>query len=178
MIDALVSVPAARHVVVAGEMLELGPAGESLHDECGRFMALKGVKCLIGVRGLAEAMVRAAAAEGVDAVFVASPEEAGERIAAELREGDAVLMKASRGVRLERALEILKSRKDTSADAPLSLPWTLAGDHAIVVSVRRFIGRARTAGSPARAVVARAGAIEARRNIALLAFLRTGVPAF
>ena len=118
MIDALVSVPAARHVVVAGEMLELGPAGESLHDECGRFMALKGVKRLIGVRGLAEAMVRAAAAEGVDAVFVASPEEAGERIAAELREGDAVLMKASRGVRLERALEILKSRKDTSADAP------------------------------------------------------------
>ncbi len=118
MIDALVSVPAARHVVVAGEMLELGPSGEGLHDECGRFMALKGVKRLIGVRGLAEAMVRAAAAEGVDALFVASPEEAGERIAAELREGDAVLMKASRGVRLERALEILKSRKDTSADAP------------------------------------------------------------
>jgi UDP-N-acetylmuramoyl-tripeptide--D-alanyl-D-alanine ligase len=117
MIDALVSVPAARHVVVAGEMLELGPAGESLHGECGRFMALKGVKRLIGVRGLAEAMVSAATAEGVDAVFVATPEEAGERIAAELREGDAVLMKASRGVRLERALEILKSRKDALADA-------------------------------------------------------------
>ena len=81
MIDALLSVPAARHVVVAGEMLELGPAGESLHHECGRFMALKGVKRLIGVRGLAEAMVRAAAAEGVEAVFVATPEEAGERIA-------------------------------------------------------------------------------------------------
>jgi len=117
MIDALVSVPAGRHVVVAGEMLELGPAGESLHHECGRFMALKGVKRLIGVRGLAEAMVRAAAAEGVDAVFVATPEEAGERIASELRPGDAVLMKASRGVRLERALEILKSRKHASADA-------------------------------------------------------------
>ena len=117
MIDALVSVPAGRHVVVAGEMLELGPSGESLHHECGRFMALKGVQRLIGVRGLAEAMVRAAAAEGVDAVFVATPEEAGERIASELRPGDAVLMKASRGVRLERALEILKSRKHASADA-------------------------------------------------------------
>jgi UDP-N-acetylmuramoyl-tripeptide--D-alanyl-D-alanine ligase len=117
MIDALVSVPAERYVVVAGEMLELGPAGEELHRECGRFMALKGVKRLIGVRGLAEAMVRGAAGEGVDAVFVATPEEAGERIAAELRQGDAVLMKASRGVRLERALEILKLRKDASADA-------------------------------------------------------------
>jgi UDP-N-acetylmuramoyl-tripeptide--D-alanyl-D-alanine ligase len=116
MIDALLSVPAARHVVVAGEMLELGTAGESLHHECGRFMASKGVKRLIGVRGLAEAMVRAAAAEGVDAIFVATPEEAGERIAAELRQGDAVLMKASRGVRLERALEILQSRMDASAD--------------------------------------------------------------
>jgi UDP-N-acetylmuramoyl-tripeptide--D-alanyl-D-alanine ligase len=111
MIEALVSVPAGRHVVVAGEMLELGPAGESLHQECGRFMALKGVQRLIGVRGLAEVMVRAAAAEGVDAVFVATPEEAGERIASELRPGDVVLMKASRGVRLERALEILKSRR-------------------------------------------------------------------
>ncbi len=116
MIDALVSVAAARYVVVAGEMLELGAAGESLHQECGRFMALKGVKRLIGVRGLAEAMVQAAAAEGVDAVFVTTPEEAGERIAAELRPGDAVLMKASRGVRLERALEILKARQDALAD--------------------------------------------------------------
>jgi len=117
MIDALLSVPAARHVVVAGEMLELGPAAESLHDECGRFMALKGVKLLVGVRGVAEAMVRAAAAEGVEAIFVDTPEEAGERIAAELRPNDAILMKASRGVRLERALEILKSRKDASPDA-------------------------------------------------------------
>ena len=54
------------------------------------------------------------AAEGVEAIFVNTPEEAGERIAAELRPNDAVLMKASRGVRLERALEILKSRKDAS----------------------------------------------------------------
>ena len=41
-------------------------------------------------------------------------------------------MKASRGVRLERALEILKSRKDTSADAPAISAVDPAGDHAIV----------------------------------------------
>jgi UDP-N-acetylmuramoyl-tripeptide--D-alanyl-D-alanine ligase len=44
----------------------------------------------------------------LDARFVETPEQAGEMLARELREGDAVLMKASRGVRLERALEALR----------------------------------------------------------------------
>ena len=60
-------------------------------------------------------MVDAAGREGLEAVFVATPEEAGERIAAELRPGDAVLLKASRGVRLERALEVLKARSAAAA---------------------------------------------------------------
>jgi UDP-N-acetylmuramoyl-tripeptide--D-alanyl-D-alanine ligase len=47
---------------------------------------------------------------GVDAEFVNSPEEAGEWLARELKKEDAVLVKASRGVRLEKALEILKSK--------------------------------------------------------------------
>ncbi len=111
MVEALLSVPAARHIVVAGEMLELGAEGESLHRECGRFMAVKGVHRLIGVRGLTQAMVQAAAEAGASATFAATPEEAGEQLAAELLPGDAVLMKASRGVRLERGLEALKARK-------------------------------------------------------------------
>ena len=115
MVDALLAVPAARHLVVAGEMLELGGEGESMHRECGRYMALKGVNRLIGVRGLAAAMVEGAAAAGVSAVFVTTPEEAGEQLAAELRPQDAVLMKASRGVRLERGLEVLKVRRGTAA---------------------------------------------------------------
>jgi UDP-N-acetylmuramoyl-tripeptide--D-alanyl-D-alanine ligase len=115
MVEALLSVPASRHIVVAGEMLELGAEGENMHAECGRFMALKGVSRVIGVRGLAESMVQAAAAAGASAVFVATPEEAGERLAGELRPGDAVLMKASRGVRLERGLEVLKARQASAA---------------------------------------------------------------
>jgi UDP-N-acetylmuramoyl-tripeptide--D-alanyl-D-alanine ligase len=111
MVEALLSVPAARHIVVAGEMLELGGEGDAMHRECGRFMAAKGVHRLIGVRGLAEPMVEAAAQAGTSAAFFATPEEAGEQLAAELEPGDAVLMKASRGVRLERGLEVLKARK-------------------------------------------------------------------
>ena len=48
-------------------------------------------------------MVDAARTKGMKAVFAPTPEEAGERLADEIREGDAVLFKASRGVRLEKA---------------------------------------------------------------------------
>ena len=53
----------------------------------------------------AEAMVNEAAKGGVAAEFVATPEEAGAWLARETKRGDAVLLKASRGVKLERALE-------------------------------------------------------------------------
>ena len=42
---------------------------------------------------------------GVEAIFVETPEEAGEWLRSELKAGDAVLLKASRGVRLEQALD-------------------------------------------------------------------------
>jgi UDP-N-acetylmuramoyl-tripeptide--D-alanyl-D-alanine ligase len=105
MVDALMATPGERHIVVAGEMLELGPEGEALHAACGRRMAERGVTALVGVRGLAESMVRAAQTAGIEAVFVADAIEAGEWLQTNVRAGDAVLLKASRGVRLERALE-------------------------------------------------------------------------
>jgi UDP-N-acetylmuramoyl-tripeptide--D-alanyl-D-alanine ligase len=111
MVDALLSMPAKRHIVVSGEMLELGPTSAELHRECGRYMAERGVTRLIGVRGMAQACVEGAHEAGLqDAEFVETPEEAGERLASEVREGDAILFKASRGVRLERGLEVFKSR--------------------------------------------------------------------
>jgi UDP-N-acetylmuramoyl-tripeptide--D-alanyl-D-alanine ligase len=90
-------------------MLELGPSGEQLHRDSGRYIAEghAGSKLdfLLGVRGLAEPMVKAAQQAGMNAEFVATPEEAGEWLARESREGDIVLLKASRGVKLEKALE-------------------------------------------------------------------------
>ncbi|HLX83993.1 MAG TPA: UDP-N-acetylmuramoyl-tripeptide--D-alanyl-D-alanine ligase [Terriglobales bacterium] len=114
-VDTLAAMPARRRIVVAGEMLELGPTGEELHRECGQYIAEKKagnrLDFLLGVRGLAKPMVEAASAAGMKAEFVATPEEAGEWLARETREGDAVLLKASRGVRLEKALDTWKQKR-------------------------------------------------------------------
>jgi len=107
MVDALIAVPAERHIVVAGEMLELGPETEALHAACGLRMVQRGIGMVVGVRGAAKALVDAAQTGGAAAVFVGSAEEAGEWMKANVRAGDAVLLKASRGVRLERALTVL-----------------------------------------------------------------------
>ena len=116
-VDTLAAMPATRHIVVAGEMLELGASAEQLHRDCGRYIAGKNIDFLLGVRGLAEPMVEAARQAGMQAAFVATPEEAGEWLAREARNGDAVLLKASRGVKLERALEKWKAASGFQSEA-------------------------------------------------------------
>jgi UDP-N-acetylmuramoyl-tripeptide--D-alanyl-D-alanine ligase len=107
MVDALMAMPGERHIVIAGEMLELGSESEALHAACGRRMTERSVSAIVGVRGAAEALVAAAQEHGASAQFVATPEEAGAWMRENLRIGDIVLLKASRGVRLERALQVL-----------------------------------------------------------------------
>jgi UDP-N-acetylmuramoyl-tripeptide--D-alanyl-D-alanine ligase len=116
MVDALSGIPpraGGRRIVVAGEMLELGAAGEDLHRACGRHMAERGIDVVVGVRGLASFLVEGVR-QGGDKVppahtvakFFESPDLAGAWLLREVRPGDVVLLKASRGVRLERALRI------------------------------------------------------------------------
>jgi len=116
-VETLAAMPAQRRIVVAGEMLELGPSGEQLHRECGRYIARIGagnqeskVDFLLGVRGLAEPMVEAAQDAGLKAEFVVTPEEAGAWLADQTRDDDVVLLKASRGVKLEKALEVWQQK--------------------------------------------------------------------
>jgi UDP-N-acetylmuramoyl-tripeptide--D-alanyl-D-alanine ligase len=117
MVDTLATMPAARRIVVAGEMLELGPRAEDMHRCSGRHIAEKEIDVLLGVRGLAQQMVEAARAAGMAAEFVETPEQAGEWLARETRDGDIVLLKASRGVKLEKALEKWMSIGLTTDDA-------------------------------------------------------------
>ena len=110
MVDALAGMKAERRIVVAGEMLELGPAAEELHQSSGRHIGEKKIDVLIGVRGMAQAIVNGAKQLGTEAIFVERPEDAGEWLARETRDGDVVLLKASRGVKLERALDAWKAK--------------------------------------------------------------------
>lgn len=110
MVDTLVSVLAQRRIVVAGEMLELGQDSRALHRECGEYMGRRGIDVVLGVRGHAASIVSGAESAGVkETVFLPTPEDAGMWLKNHLRSGDAVLLKASRGVRLEQALDVLQS---------------------------------------------------------------------
>jgi len=112
MVDALAGMAAKRRIVVAGEMLELGPAGEEMHRLAGAHIAERKIDFLVGVRGLARAMVEGAKQSGARAEFVTASEDAGEWLAREARDGDVILLKASRGVKLEKAMEVWKVRRD------------------------------------------------------------------
>lgn len=108
MIGTLAAMPVGEHgrrILVAGAMLELGPESAALHAACGRAAAEAGIDLIAGVSGDAKSLVDAAHDKGAEAVFFATPEEAGGWLRDEVRAGDVVLLKASRGVRLERALD-------------------------------------------------------------------------
>ena len=110
MIRTLAARPAhsdGRRILVAGEMLELGEHGPALHAACGREAAEVGLDLVAGVRGNAEHLAMAACAGGVASLFLPDAEAAGRWLKENLMPGDVVLVKGSRGVHLERAIEAL-----------------------------------------------------------------------
>jgi UDP-N-acetylmuramoyl-tripeptide--D-alanyl-D-alanine ligase len=110
MLAVLAEAPARRRIAVLGEMRELGASSAGLHGELGRVAARSGIDALWGVGGDARFIVEGARAAGFagEARFVADAEAAAEALGRELRVGDAVLFKASRGVRLEAAIARLR----------------------------------------------------------------------
>lgn len=101
-----------RRVAVLGDMRELGPRASALHNELGAAAASYGIQLLHAVGAHAETMASAARAGGVPAVFThASSDEASRAVPATLRDGDLVVLKASRGTHLETVLDaVLASR--------------------------------------------------------------------
>jgi UDP-N-acetylmuramoyl-tripeptide--D-alanyl-D-alanine ligase len=99
---------AKRKIVVAGEMLELGKDEREIHRKTGQDLAESGIDFLIGVRGLAEEMVMGATECGlVNAIFFENSDKAGEFLLDEVKSGDLLLVKGSRGVRTEKVVEKL-----------------------------------------------------------------------
>jgi UDP-N-acetylmuramoyl-tripeptide--D-alanyl-D-alanine ligase len=101
----------SRRIVIAGEMLELGRGAAALHREAGAEIARAGIDVLWGVRGLAAEIVSGANDAGLkETRFFADSNEAARAILAEIREGDLVLVKGSRGVATEKIVSAIRDR--------------------------------------------------------------------
>ena len=93
---------------VLGDMLELGETAEALHEETGRRVPADA--WLYAAGSFAAALGRGALAAGVPAARVrrfADVSEMAAAVKADAKPGDLVLVKASRGMRLERVVEVL-----------------------------------------------------------------------
>jgi UDP-N-acetylmuramoyl-tripeptide--D-alanyl-D-alanine ligase len=108
------STSSKRRIVVAGEMLELGNSAADIHRSTGAKIASMNVDLLIGVRGLAKELVEGARSAGLLAVeFSNDSAEAGDRLCGIVAEGDAILIKGSRGVQTELVLDQLLEKFET-----------------------------------------------------------------
>jgi UDP-N-acetylmuramoyl-tripeptide--D-alanyl-D-alanine ligase len=106
---------AVRRIAVLGTMGELGVHSTELHFVTGEFAAKKGVEYLIAVGPQAEAFTRGAIAGGLTHQQVVSARDANEAAVAlkpMLREGDAVLVKGSHFMGLERLVEALSGKAE------------------------------------------------------------------
>ena len=95
-------------VLVLGDMLELGADADRYHAEVGAAVAAGAWHGLVGVGPLARGLVDAARAAGFpmdDSVACPDAPTAADWLIPRLRRGDAVLLKASRGMALEQVLD-------------------------------------------------------------------------
>jgi UDP-N-acetylmuramoyl-tripeptide--D-alanyl-D-alanine ligase len=109
LVSVVASAGAGRAFAILGDMLELGPDAEELHRAVGLYAGAR-LAGLVAVGARADAFAAGARAAGLaaDRVAVASsPEEAAARVSAWTAPGDWVLVKASRGMKLERAVTAL-----------------------------------------------------------------------
>ncbi len=103
----------SRTIAVLGDMLELGPQSLALHREVGIYLAGRGVTYLVACGALGLGLAEGAREAGMASDLV---REAPDAVAAAailqtlVRAGDVVLLKASRGVRMERAITLLTQR--------------------------------------------------------------------
>lgn len=102
-LESAAAYPAERRVAVLGDMRELGPEGPRFHREAGEHAARLGFT----VAGVGELSRELVAGAGAGAVWLPDAEAAADWAAGEVRPGDVVLVKASRGVGLEKVVRRL-----------------------------------------------------------------------
>jgi UDP-N-acetylmuramoyl-tripeptide--D-alanyl-D-alanine ligase len=100
---------AGRRIAVVGDMLELGPAGPALHREVGRALAGSGLAAAFAVGPISKETAASAAQAGFPQIRTfETADEAIPEVIREVRPGDVVLVKASRGIGLDLVVAALR----------------------------------------------------------------------
>ena len=95
-------------VAILGDMLELGPFSPALHTGVGEYLGQAGIHCLVAIGEQSEAMAQGARDAGVPQVYhCADKGEAMELLPKLLHPDTTILVKASRGMKLEEITEFL-----------------------------------------------------------------------
>jgi UDP-N-acetylmuramoyl-tripeptide--D-alanyl-D-alanine ligase len=102
--------PARERIAVLGDMLELGPEARQMHRDVGQFVATQGLSRLIVCGALGRDIAEGARRGGmagsqVDEVVDAAA--AADHLKKIVRQGDVVLVKASRGLKMEQVVQVL-----------------------------------------------------------------------
>ncbi len=103
----------SRGVVVMGDMLEIGPEAGEAHAAAGRRIAESGVGRLFYLGDMGRAVIEGALQAGMERqniIAAGSCEEILEGLEDLLEEGDWVLVKGSRRMKMERVVEALIAR--------------------------------------------------------------------
>lgn len=107
-LETISEVAKGRSIAVLGDMLELGADEVQLHQNVGKQVTMSGVAILIAFGKLGEEIASGAMMEGMEAVYsVKTHQEAADLLHKLLQPGDTILLKASRGMKLEKILELL-----------------------------------------------------------------------
>jgi UDP-N-acetylmuramoyl-tripeptide--D-alanyl-D-alanine ligase len=100
-----------KRIAVLGDMRELGDGSDAMHRDIGKYVAAKGIDVLLTLGRSASLIAEGAINAGMaaDCVFAELDADGIDRLCAELAgrlgDGDAVLFKASRAMKLERVIE-------------------------------------------------------------------------
>ena len=105
-LESAAAFPAERRIAILGDMLELGPEGPRFHRETGERAAELG----FSVVGVGELSRELSAGAGSGAIWLPDADAAADWAAREVRRGDVVLVKGSRGVKLDRVVRRLLGR--------------------------------------------------------------------
>ncbi len=118
-LEAFVEVAATRprRIAVLGTMLELGPDGPGMHEEIGRSVAQIPIDVLVGVDDGGRRIVDAAVGHGFvgETMACTGAAEAADRLSSLVADGDAILVKASRGLGLDAVVSRLRSISESDS---------------------------------------------------------------